>query len=176
MVLAAGLLDDTSRDVIAILGAVGVVLTAIGVLLAWWQMRKTTSANQAATKAALAAVNESRASYHRHVVAQMSRLLSESIVCMNGERWELAAMRLRDLADLITETSSGDDEWMNLASDVHTMEHALTRISRGEIQYSRSLATKWHKLHQTLRTHITADLIPFPGSNEEGDGRNKRSI
>ena len=171
MVFAAGLLDDITRDVIAILGAIGVVLTAIGVLLAWWQMRMTTSANQAATKAALQAMDESRASYYRHVVGQMSRMLSEAIICVNGEQWQLAAVRLRDLADLMTETSGRDDEWMKLALDLHTIEQALTRIGRNEIQYTQRLANKWHKLQQTLRTRITADLIPFPVLKDSTDER-----
>jgi hypothetical protein len=161
MFLAAGLLNDAARDVIAIFGVAGVVLTAIGVFLAWLQMKKTVSANEAATRAALDAMAESRLNYYRYVVSQMSRLLSEAIACVNGAEWQVAAVRLRDLADLMTETGSGDDEWKILAVEVHNMEQTLTRIGRGEIQY-KGFMRKWHRLQQALRTRITADLVPFP--------------
>jgi hypothetical protein len=176
MTLAAGLLNDTARDVIAILGAVGVVLTAIGVFLTWLQIKKTISANEAATRAALDSIGESRVSYHRHVLSQMSRLFSESIVCVNGEQWQLAAVRLRDLADLMTETATNDDQWMKLAIDVQSMEQSLTRIGKGEIQYTKGLRGKWHKLQQTIRTRITADLIPFPLPKEANDERTNRPL
>lgn len=154
-------MNDFWKDALSIVSAAGFILTAIGVWLAWLQMRHTTSAAQAASQAAISAIEESRSQYNRYVIAQAYRLLTETRVYLKNNSWDAAAMRLGDLADLLIQVAGDDTIWAELAGRIQTMENTFERVHRGESSFSESLKGKWYKLDRELRTKIAENLKPF---------------
>jgi len=154
-------LTDFAQNTLAIVGAGGVALTAIGVWLAWRQMRRTASAAKAASDAAVAALTESRSQYNRYVITQSSRLLTEARVYIKNESWDAAAMRLSDLADLLLRIAGDAQVWFELAGRLQAMEKSFDRIHQNESTYSGSLKGKWHKLDRELGIRIAGNLTPF---------------
>src|SRR5688572_13172750 len=98
---ADGFLNNYIRDGLNILGALGVVVTAVGFLVGIWalllakqQMKQTTDAATAATKAAIAAHEENRRLYNRFVIGNMVQMLDGACVYILKEDWFLAAIRV----------------------------------------------------------------------------------
>jgi hypothetical protein len=89
------LLTDFWRDLISIISTVG---TLAGLVYAIVQIAKTKSAAQAARTAAKLAQAESHAAFHAYAAAMAHRFVNEIHLHVNGEKWEFAALRLRDLA------------------------------------------------------------------------------
>ena len=162
-----GFLDSGWRDSLALIGVIGVILTALGVWFAYRQMKKTTSANEAATLAAVQALTESRRQYNRYVVGQASRILSEIRGHVRRQEWEVAGIRLIDLADLTVQVAGDDPEWRLITEKLHTMESTFDRLHRREIGFTPGLRRKWDEAHRELRTKIAANYGPFPVA--EGD-------
>lgn len=159
-------LTEFAQDTLTIVGACGFVLTAIGVWLAWLQMRRTTSAAEAASQTAVAALTESRDQYNRYIITHSSRLLTETRVYIKNESWYAAAMRLGDLADLLLQVAGNEPVWSELAGRLQTMEKSFDRIHRNESTFSESLKGKWHKLDRELRTQIE---VSFHSPQSEPD-------
>ena len=98
-----GFLSNGWRDWLAVTGVVGVVLTALGV---WWswesvrlaarQLQRTTAANEAATAAAIRALEASRKQYDKHLLTQMQTLLEAAKNYVEAEKWDSASLRLGD--------------------------------------------------------------------------------
>lgn len=159
-------LDDFWRDILAVLGGLGVVFTAIGVWLAWRQMRQTTSAAKAASEAAINALNESRSQYNRFVITQISRHLAEARTHLKSDGYGVAAMRLSDIADLMLQIAGGDESWSEMAQRLQAMEQSFDRVHRSEVPFSRSLRGKWQKLDREVNAKIANSLTPFTDENE----------
>ncbi len=153
------------QDTLTIIGGAGFVLTAIGVWIACLQMARTTTANQAATKAAVNALAEGRDQYNRYVIAQASRLASEARLYVKKQEWSIAAIRLSDLADLLLQVAGDDTSWANMAKRLHAMEGSFDRIQIGEITYSDGLKGKWRKLQRELRLKIGENFGPYGAEN-----------
>lgn len=164
-----GFLNGGWRDALALIGSAGFALTAVGVWLAYRQMQRTTNANQAATSAALKALDEGRKQYNRYVIAQASRLLSEIRVYVKRAEWDIAGLRLSDLADLMVQVAGDDPEWGTMAERLHGMEGTFDRLQREDLPFSESLKGKWHKLQRELRTKIAQNYGPFPVEEQEHD-------
>lgn len=154
-------LSPFGQDIIAVSGVAGFVLTAIGVFLAWRQMRMTTSAAQAATEAAVAALDESRAQYNRYVISQASRILTEVGVYVKISAWDKAGLRVSDLAELLLQVAGDDSVWSELASRLQRMEKIFDRVEKGNAQFTPSVEGKWHKMERELRMEIAEHYGPF---------------
>lgn len=164
----SGFLTDFWRDLIGVVGVIGVVATIVALLIAVWQLKKTTDANQAATSAALQSLNASKDRYDRYVVAQLSRFNSEARVYVDKEEWFLAALRLDDVADLIAHLDSADSEWMLLADDVRSFADKFQRIGAAQIKFIR-LQSKWRNFQSLLSRKISQRHTPFQPIRESGD-------
>jgi hypothetical protein len=156
-----GFLKPHQTDVLALVGGIGSILTAIGVLLAVWQMYRTTSANRAATEAAIAALNTSRRQYDRYVIHHASRIVAEARLFVQHDDFNIAAVRLQDLAELITQVSGADQEWDGLALRLRQMQHSFNRIGKGEIKFP-SVRSKWVELEQAVGQKLGTQIGPFP--------------
>ena len=167
-------LNSFLRDALAILGGVGLPLTALGVWLAYWQLRKTASAADAASKAAVSAFNDSRREYNRYVIAQSLRLLTEARLHVNYEAWKAAGMRLNDMAQLLLGVAG--HEWPGFASRLLEMEKYFERLDRREIKFTKGQREKWDKLERELSTRIAESFGPFPNDEAESDNANTRQI
>ena len=150
----SGLLNNTWRDMLALIGVVGFVLTAIGVWLAWAQMRRTATAAKAATDAAIAAFDESRARYNQQTTGHIVALLDEMKVNIRMENWSLAIVRVGDITKLILGLTHGNRLWVDFAKRLQTTETSFGRIARKRIMFSDHLSGKWNKLDHEIRTQI----------------------
>lgn len=164
-----GFLSRKVEQALALVGAGGVVLTAIGVFLAWWQIRKTASASVAATRAAVDALNDLRGQYNDYMIRQASRILNETRVYVHELRWSAAVIRLNDLADLFMQVSGDDQEWKDIALRLHSMETSIERIAKAEGTFTKSLEGKWRKLQRDIRVKIAVNDSPFPVNQQESN-------
>jgi hypothetical protein len=157
---STGLLSQSWRDALAIVGAVGAAITTLALVVAIWQMWRTATAAKASTEAAVTAYNESRGSYSRHVMTLMARLLSEAELHVENQNWEVAEMRLRDIFDQILQLSGADPPWREFADRVDGMRGSFERVRKGEIQF-KSLRSKWRRLVAELRKTLSGLTGPF---------------
>jgi len=164
-IIIAEFLTGFWRDLFTVFSVVGFLLTAIGVWLALKQMRRTTTA----AEAAIVALNESKERYNRYVIAQSFRLLTETRVYVKNERWDTAAMRLGDVAELLIQVAETDPIWADFANRLHSIEKSFEKLERKESSISDSLRGKWHKLERELRTKIAENFGPFPDENVVSD-------
>jgi len=135
------------RDVLTVVGGLGTILTVIGLALAWWQLRKTTSASQAA----LTQLNLSKQKYVEYLYTYGLRLLSDVRSSAGSDKFEQTHLRLIDLADVVLKLSTEDDSWDELLNSISEMETVFERLAKGELQYRPSLKAKWRKLEQKAR-------------------------
>lgn len=151
-----GFLSDFGRDLLGVIGFAGVLLTGVGLWLTWIQLRRTASAATAAVEA----LKESRQRYNRYVVAQASRLLSESKVHTKQLRWSLASARLSDIADLLLQVGSDGSDWSHFAERLQEMERAFDKLEDGKS--ISPMSGKWNSLLRDLRAKLGERFGPFP--------------
>jgi hypothetical protein len=169
-----GFLSNGYRDWLAIIGVVGVLLTALGV---WWswrsvklaarQLQQTRAVNEALTTAAIQALEASRKQYDKHLLTQVQTHLEAAKIYVESEKWELASLRVRDLAHAFAQLEMGDGDWRKLGDSLPEMEETLVRVARDEIKFSKSLNTKWRALCRQISTSIAERSNPFPLPDEE---------
>jgi hypothetical protein len=146
---ADGFLHDGWRDVIAVVGVVGVIATVVALIIgvvAYWvtleQMRRTTSAAQAAADAAEKVKDELRESYARYLVADSSSIIREVRLYVSHEKWEMVAVRLRDLAHLVAQMSKSKGGWGGVADTLRALGMSFERVGKGEIKF-KTIRGKW---------------------------------
>ncbi|MCX7428132.1 MAG: hypothetical protein NTW96_21190 [Planctomycetia bacterium] len=163
----SGFLSDDWRDVLAVCGGVGVIITAVAFLLALHQVSRATSVAEASSKAAVEVLNESRRKHDRYLVSRISRLLNEVSAYVRSGEWRLASVRLLDLAELVSQISDGDARWDDLAGRLGEMEEWFERVGNSGRPCSTSLRGKWRKLRTDLSSKITETDRPFPPAEKE---------
>ena len=162
-----GFINDFWGDVLSILSVVGFVLTALGVWLAYVQIRRTATAAQAATEAAIATYNESRDQYKRYVIAQADRLLAACHAHVKGKLWLLAVIRIGDLTDLLLQLTDDDLRWGEFSSRLEEVEQQFDRIQQNRIKYSDRLSIQWETLYREIRQIIRRKSQPFEFHSRE---------
>ena len=164
------ILNDFWRDALSILGVVGFVLTAAGVWLATIQMRRTATAAEAATDAAIATFNENRTRYIHHVLTQADRMLMGCHAHIKGKTWLLAVARIGDLAELLLQLVDDDPRWGDFIPRLEEIEQQLDRVQQARIKYSDRLSVQWETLFREIRQTIRMKSRPFEssiGGNDE---------
>jgi hypothetical protein len=164
--LATGFLDDRWRDGLAIVGAVGVLLTLVGVIVAIWQLYKTQSATAAATTAALDAINDSKKRYETYVLAQANRLLSEAKRLVQSEQWQLAVIRLDDMAENVMQFATADSQWADMAETLRQFSVQFERVANEDLKPDR-VRRKWHKEQPKLSHKLGQHHGPFLSVQQE---------
>ena len=153
-------LGNQTRDWIAIAGLAGFFLTLIALAVGIYQLRKTTSANRAATEAAVQALHESKERYERYIVAQVQKFFAETRQFVSKEAWELAALRADDVAELVTQFATADSEWDELAGNLRQFATQFRRIRASEIQ-PKTIQFKWRRFESVLSRKVSLHHGPF---------------
>lgn len=168
-----GFLPNFLRDVLAVVGVIGVVATLIALGLAWHQVQQATlqskhatSVAKAATDAAVAALSESRKKYNRHIISRANKMVSQASVYVNESNWTCASLRLNDIHDNLTEIAVDDTEWQSLASRLQKMETAFSNLPAGS-DCSKPTKSKWIILKTDLQTKINKFNSPFALPEQE---------
>jgi len=147
------LLSEAWRDIIA-LGSL--VVTVIGFILAYWQIRKTKTAAYAAREAANRSYEETRSQYHRYVLSNASRLLTETRAYAASEHWDKTVLRLRDLAEQISQLAATDDDWPSLMEELRKWEARLSASDSPKVSKKT-----WADLMTRLQAKIDSRQGPF---------------
>ena len=164
--LATGFLDDRWRDVLTVGGAIGVLLTLIGLCIAVRQLYKTQSATEAATEAALQSFNDSKDRYEKYVLSQANRLLSEAKRLVQLNQWQLAAVRLDDMADCVTQFAAADETWKGIADTLRNFSVQFERVANDELKPD-GVRRKWHKAQPKLSHKLGQHHGPFLSFQQE---------
>ena len=158
-------LNGFLRDTLTILGGVGLPLTALGVWLAYRQLCKTASAAEAASTAAVSALNENRRQYNHHAIAQSHRLLTEASIYVTYRAWKQAGMRVNDLTQLLLHVT--DHDWSQFVRRLQSMEKHFKKLDSNQCDLTPGMKGKWETLEQELTVRIVENLAPFPEDQTE---------
>ncbi len=156
------MLTDVWRDLIALASA---VLTVAGLVYAILQIRKTQSAAMAAKAAAEQARAESHRSFLAYAAANAHRFINETKLHVDHERWEMAAVRMNDLADQAARLVATDPEWTAFADELRKWAHTCTRHAAGELK--KFAKPKWITFSVRLQARIDGHFGPFPEDRQE---------
>lgn len=156
------------------MGAVGVVLTALGLWasvgslrVAAAQLRRTTTANEAATNAAIQALTQSREQYNGHLLNEAHAHMETAKSFVTTKKWDLVVMRLGDLANVLTLLGIGDAKLGGFAGRVRNIEMQFHRVAATEIQFD-TIQIKWQKLAGAISAEIAIKSAPF-ALTDQGD-------
>jgi hypothetical protein len=147
------LLSEAWRDIMAV-GSL--VVTVVGFVLAIWQIRKTKSAALAARDAARHAYGENRDDFQRYVLACGMRFWTEAKIHVEAERWDLATIRLRDLADQVSQLADSDPAWRDILAELRRLDTTI-----GANPMPKFSGKKWSMLMERLQTKIDAHYGPY---------------
>ena len=150
------LFTDLWRDVISI---AGFSLTALGLIYAIVQIRKTKSAAHAAEEAANQSLAETHASFQRYAAATAHRFINEAQIHIDNQQWEKAAVRFNDVADQAAQLAALDSEWERLAEELRSWAATCGRHAMGEL--TRFAKNKWVRFIVRLQAKIDSCHGPF---------------
>jgi len=158
-----------------VLTAIGLVGTAIGVSLsrksmdlAALQLEQTRTANEAATMAAIQALEQAREQYNRYLLNEAHAHMETIKAHVTTARWDFVVMRLGDLANVLTHLGIGDGKLADLAVSVRRMEISFGRVVTAEITFD-SFKSKWEKLAGEISAQIAVRSAPFTRPNQEDE-------
>src|SRR5439155_4912931 len=117
--------------------------TIVGLAYAIVQIRKTKSAADAANDAAQQVAAASERNYRQHVAALAARLLIDAKASVEAKKWEVAAVRIGDLADQLAQLASTDSEWDALTAELRGVVIVLNRRAAGVGKFA---PRKWNIL------------------------------
>jgi hypothetical protein len=156
------------RDVINL---VGFSITIASLWLAFRQIRKTTTAAEAARDAAERMLRQNREQYRRYVASNLRRYLAELRMLVDREVWDRAASRFDDLAEQLSQLGAASRE-----SDLAASAEATTAARQWAItcrrmifRKSRFARTKFDNYIQQLHGTIDAYCGPFVNGKEEDE-------
>ena len=166
-------------DLLAALGVAGVLLTLVGLAVAWAQLRRTAKAAVAARDAARAAESQARESVAGFVLGDLRRLLQEAKIYAGSGEWALAAVRLDDVASAAAQLRHATDagEWVESGRRLRDSAGTFRRLAAGQIEVTAHARNKWERLARDVVTAIDSRHGPFSrvhqpagGSPAAGDG------
>ena len=164
-----GFLSPFATDAIALLGAAGSALTAIGLAIAIWQLWANRKAQERVAEAVERAMEEQRRGFDRFVVAHAQRCWADAQRHVEQEAWRQAAMRLSDLAQYATQISQvatvdrQRKDWAVEATELRKWVTAAQRAANGK----NFTATKWLGFVESFSGRL--DNFVGPYNAEQGD-------
>lgn len=93
----------------------------------------------------------------------MSRLLAEAELHVDAEKWEMAEVRLRDIAERVLELPDTGPNWPDFAARIQGMAVSFERVRKNEIQF-KGFRNKWRTLVVELRAKLSEYTGPFPAT------------
>lgn len=156
------LMTDFWRDTLAIVSG---VVTLVGFLIAWQQIRKTRKAAVAAQTAAAEAVQESRRSFEKYALSNVIRFAAEAAIYLERGQWDQAAIRLGDLAHHAVQLGARDPRWKELSQEIRAWEHTARKLAAGKTRFA---AGKWAEFSIKLQERIDTHHGPFQAESSGG--------
>ena len=151
-VVDPGLLTNTMRDWLTILGFLGSMASILGIVVAGWQLWKTKNATQAIQQS----LAESRQKIDQWLITQAFRLLdgaSENIV---QSAWTPAAVRLREMSHLLRQLKQDGDEWRELITWMDGFASTCTEMATGKgKRFPETMRKKWREAEAVLRNSLS---------------------
>jgi hypothetical protein len=147
-----GLFSNTVRDVFAIVGVIGVVVTITALFLTLHQIRQAVSVTEATSKAAINTINENRDRFNRHLTTQSLSLCPVIIDHIRNDQFAMASTRLAELARLLRQVIDDKAVWYDLASQLDTTDEQFGRIAAGVIRCSEGMRKKSRRLIAEVQT------------------------
>src|SRR4051812_47270628 len=118
------MLSDVWRDIISI---VSLVVTVTAWWYAMYQTRQAKSAAEAAKAAADKMLLENRRSFQRYAASNAHRYINEAKYFYKNEKWQWAAMHLRDVADQLAQLGALSPALEELTAKPRRWAEACTR-------------------------------------------------
>jgi Tfp pilus assembly protein PilV len=167
-------LSNGWRDVIAVAGLVATFLTILAFALAVYQIRKTQSAAEAATRAEKDALNEVQIQYRRFSANNAHHLVRNVKADVHKQQWDMAALQLSFLADQLVQLAGADESWKEIIARLRQWEASCHRQAAGK---TREFASeKWIKFTVSLESKIDHWSALFPSDKEnENDAARDRN-
>lgn len=157
-----GLLSNTTRDVLAVFGALGTVATLTALAIAIWQIVKTKAIAIAAREAATSATDANRRQFSRYVVSNANRLLQLAKIYVDAQEWRSAALRVSDLAEQVDQIAQVATleigSWTDLAGDLRGWEDVFRALVAGKKAFARN---KWNSDLRRISGMLAAFHGPF---------------
>lgn len=153
------------RDIINL---AGFAITIASLWLAFFQIRKTATAAEAARKAAERMLSQNRDQFRQYVAANLRRFLTELRMFVDGECWDRAAMRFDDLAEQLSQMALVSDglnseKYAEVATTARQWSVACRRTGAGK---SRFVRTKFDNFLRQLHGAVDTVCGPFAGNKE----------
>ena len=159
------MLPDLWRDLVSLFGFVA---TLAGLWYAIRQIRLTKTAAVAAKEAALRAVEGSKSDFQRYAVANAQRFFHEAIIQVDIKAWDMASIRLHDLADQIAQLAKVDPEsrqlWQALTETAREQATTMKRVAGNEIKPQHR---KWEAFKANVRRQFDVAHGPFGRLDQE---------
>ena len=152
-----GFVPNTWRDVLTI---AGLTLTLLGLAYTIYQVRRATSAADAAKNAAEATRAEARDRFRLFTGVALQGMAQEAIAYIEDEQWGKATLRLDDLAEEVSRLGD-DSEWDSLAGGLRDAANECRGLDSG--RYTKKMYPKWQQLLKDLRAKLSSRFGPFNG-------------
>ena len=164
LVIGTGFLPSFLIDVFTLFGVLGTAATLIGLWLTYEQLKRTTKVAEAARDAALLAEVKDRQQFAGFVVGSCHRLVNEAKIFVDASRWELAAIRVADLADSFVQLGRSADVSISSCEDsiaqLREWESTFRKQSPGKSLNPNS-AKKWTAFLVLIQSQIDKTHGPF---------------
>lgn len=143
-----------------VIGVLGLIIGIGGFGYTIYQVRKTKKAADAARAAATQTLDESRRRFTRFVASYAYRLLNDARTRVDSEKWELAALRVNDLADQVAQLIPAEPELQTTVDELREFGQFFVKKAR---ETERRFAhQKWGNLLVRLQSQLDRLHAPFP--------------
>jgi len=157
-------LSDGWRDLITLTGLFATIVTVLAFILAIYQIRKIQSAAEASIQGEKNALTEIRKHYDRFAAANAHHLVRNVKVDVQKQQWDLAAIRLSDLADQLAQLVGTDESWRSFIDRLRKWEASCHRLAVGKLK--RFSTDKWIEFTGSLQSKIDDWIALFPSDKE----------
>ena len=148
-----------------VVGALGLLVGIVGFLYTIRQVKKTQTAAEAARKAASDALAESKVSFQRYITASANRALGELRLLVEYERWEPAAFRADDLAELLAQFVDGSQVIVDSTEWLRDSASIFCKKAKGES--AAFPKNQWVESMKRLHAYLDRVRAPFGFSRSE---------
>jgi hypothetical protein len=138
---------------------IGLVIAFLGFGYTIHQVRKTKSAAEAAQEAAESALHEAKQTFRGFVVLHANRIVSELNGLIEAGKWESAALRADDLAEMVTYLRE-EPGWSNEYVDA-LRDSAANLRKKAKKESARFATTNWDALRKRLHAFLDRAKAPY---------------
>ena len=100
------------------------------------------------------------------MLAQANRLLSEAKRLVQTNQWQLAAVRLDDMAENVMQFATVDTQWEEMAETLREFSVQFERVANEDLKPD-PVRRKWHKEQPKLSHKLGQHHGPFLSVQQE---------